>query len=276
MKTCSRCLQSLDPSSFAPRKSSKDGLHCWCRPCALKYNREFARTPKQQEARKAAYTANKVTLLKQAKARWRERKHLYEPAKKKWAEDHREEMLAYSREQGVLYRAWIDSLKSGRPCLDCMETYPPYIMEFDHVRGVKRYNIGRMTNHKRERVLEEIAKCDLVCCVCHRIRTHTRRVPSEIPKLVAFRCWISSLKAAACVDCGRNRPSVAMDFDHLQDKVIQITDMWSWSRPKVEAEIAKCDLVCANCHRERTVRRIRGPVMSLCPDQGSTAARGVL
>jgi hypothetical protein len=33
--------------------------------------------------------------------------------------------------------------------------------------------------------------------------------------------------------------------------------MWSWSREKVVAEIAKCELICANCPRERTVFRMR-------------------
>jgi len=35
-----------------------------------------------------------------------------------------------------------------------------------------------------------------------------------------------------------------------------ITDMWSWGREKVLAEIAKCE-ICANCHRERSVLSMR-------------------
>jgi hypothetical protein len=27
----------------------------------------------------------------------------------------------------------------------------------------------------RDKVIEEIAKCELVCCICHRLRTHSRR-----------------------------------------------------------------------------------------------------
>jgi len=50
-----------------------------------------------------------------------------------------------------------------------------------------------------------------------------------------------------------------MDFDHLpgEDKVKYISKMVarSWSLAKIDAEIAKCELVCANCHRIRTARR---------------------
>jgi len=49
-----------------------------------------------------------------------------------------------------------------------------------------------------------------------------------------------------------------MDFDHVRGaKVSGIAQMAFWGRDKVEAEMEKCDLVCANCHRERTVDTLR-------------------
>lgn len=61
-----------------------------------------------------------------------------------------------------------------------------------------------------------------------------------------------------CRDCHRGFPPEAMDFDHVRGtKVAGITQMWSWGRARVLAEIAKCELICANCHRERTVFRMR-------------------
>jgi len=157
------------------------------------------------------------------------------------------------------YYLWLKSTHEGVPCLDCKNVYPFHIMEFDHVRGDKRYTIGKMANHARGRVLEELSKCELVCCACHRARSYTRRTRSENPRVVSFREWVAPFKATPCRDCGKTLSSEAMDFDHVRGvKVAQVSDMWSWSRPKAEAEIAKCEVVCANCHRERTWQRSRG------------------
>lgn len=71
-------------------------------------------------------------------------------------------------------RSTIDSLKTG-PCVDCGNSYMPFAMDFDH-RFDKEFNIsnaGRITT-SIERILKEIAKCDLVCATCHRIRTFNR------------------------------------------------------------------------------------------------------
>lgn len=49
-------------------------------------------------------------------------------------------------------------------------------MDFDHVRGEKKYNIGSMVGRGLSPKLidEEVAKCELVCSNCHRIRTYAR------------------------------------------------------------------------------------------------------
>ena len=64
---------------------------------------------------------------------------------------------------------WLDSLKSG-PCTDCGETFPPVCMDWDHVRGTKVKNVGRLTHISRRMILEEISKCELVCANCHRTK----------------------------------------------------------------------------------------------------------
>ncbi len=62
-----------------------------------------------------------------------------------------------------------------------------------------------------------------------------------------------------CEDCGEsfpNRPEV-FEFDHREptDKSHGIARMLSWGVDRLLAEIEKCDLVCANCHRTRTATR---------------------
>lgn len=62
------------------------------------------------------------------------------------------------------------------PCMDCGEGYPFYVMDFDHRPDeVKLYNVNKMPGRQGiDRVLEEIAKCDVVCSNCHRSRTYGR------------------------------------------------------------------------------------------------------
>jgi hypothetical protein len=62
------------------------------------------------------------------------------------------------------------------PCADCCKKYPSWVMQFDHVRGVKRSNVGELVRYGSVRVLQhEIAKCEVVCANCHAERTHRRR-----------------------------------------------------------------------------------------------------
>ena len=60
-----------------------------------------------------------------------------------------------------------------------------------------------------------------------------------------------------CVDCGEADIRV-LDFDHRDPStkranVSRMLRSFSWRT--IEAEIAKCDVVCANCHRRRTSER---------------------
>lgn len=76
---------------------------------------------------------------------------------------------------------------------------------------------------------------------------------------VNYRALMSKLKAAPCADCGRTFPPVCMDFDHTErNKVRGVGSMKNESPAKLLAEIAKCELVCSNCHRIRTEERRRG------------------
>lgn len=75
---------------------------------------------------------------------------------------------------------WMIELKAA-PCADCTKTFDTCCMDFDHRDGeTKAYNVGSMFAHhySRELIEIEIAKCDLVCANCHRIRTRDRRTGS--------------------------------------------------------------------------------------------------
>lgn len=60
-----------------------------------------------------------------------------------------------------------------------------------------------------------------------------------------------------CVDCGIVYPYYVMDFDHIGDnKIEDVSKMAKWfPLEEIIAEIKKCEIVCSNCHRERTHSR---------------------
>ena len=67
---------------------------------------------------------------------------------------------------------------------------------------------------------------------------------------------IDYLRAHPCVDCGE-RDIVVLEFDHVGDKVADISVYAGGGRTwaRVKAEIDKCEVRCANCHRRKTLER---------------------
>lgn len=63
-------------------------------------------------------------------------------------------------------------------------------------------------------------------------------------------------KDVPCADCGGIFPPTCMDWDHTDpsQKEFNIAKAVSelYTKEKIHAEIDKCELVCANCHRIRT------------------------
>jgi hypothetical protein len=63
------------------------------------------------------------------------------------------------------------------PCKDCGESYPPFVMDFDHLPGVTKIaSLAQMVrgSYSKEQLKEEIQKCAVVCANCHRFRTNKR------------------------------------------------------------------------------------------------------
>lgn len=139
-KTCNKCNLTKELEEFIRNKATKDGYRPYCKLCQRIQQKEYYQRNK----------VNRNTSVALNVKRYR----------KKLASE-------------------IDALKC-KPCMDCGVKYPPYVMDFDHrdpkdkVESISVLVLQR--NISKARVLEEIAKCDLVCSNCHRERTHHRRV----------------------------------------------------------------------------------------------------
>jgi hypothetical protein len=88
---------------------------------------------------------------------------------------------------------------------------------------------------------------------------------------------VREAKAKPCQDCGHSYPHYVMDLDHRpgEPKTSGICELAhkGGSLARLLAEIAMCDVVCANCHRERTWRRQQEAGVLPLPEQ-TVASRG--
>lgn len=128
---------------------------------------------------------------------------------------------------------------STRTCRRCKTTRPlaDFYIEAEKRQAIRR---GRTT------------VCERPCRYCQQEKTLALRAPRQ--------AIVDEVKReSGCVDCGLH-PEVlqVLEFDHRQDetKLFDVSDrMTSGSLEDLKREIAKCDVVCANCHRVRTVKQ---------------------
>jgi hypothetical protein len=200
--------------------------------------------------------------------------------------DHREQELERVRSR---QREAVEFLRGLRcvPCTDCGGAFPPYAMDFDHNGDAPKdfWILQRAGAVSRERLLSEIAKCDVVCANCHRARTHARALerrrrrveegghPKTESRLRREQtALLQELRDVPCTDCRQRFPFFAMEFDHRDPtaKAFELTRMLGrLATEELVEEANKCDIVCANCHRKRTYERrlaARGCVVMVAKD----------
>ena len=118
------------------------------------------------------------------------------------------------------------------------------------------------------RIRTELAKCDPRCSRCHRITTMAQRpsswrtaerLPPSWRRRVQYQDRNDAIKVdRGCADCGWAEWARGLDWDHVRGrKTAVISSMiangTAWT--EIEEEMTKCEVVCANCHRIRTVER---------------------
>jgi hypothetical protein len=263
-KTCCRCNTTYAATKeFFYKIPNKEYLMGHCKTCHAVQTR--------------AWQVNNHDKYVKRLSVWRDANHEHKKSKdRKYYNENRADY--YERNEVRNEKLWrktidiVDAMKL-KPCTDCNKTYMPIQMDFDHVSGEKHDNVSSlMHRHKSlRRVLDEISKCELVCSNCHRVRTEVRRLaththkqlPTDKRKLAAYlkreegKEYIKEQKyGKPCHDCGKTYHYAAMDYDH-RDPSIKVCDISRLPNARVKinkiaAEIAKCDLVCHNCHRLRT------------------------
>lgn len=151
-KWCYKCKVVKQYSEFNKRAQNADGYHYSCRSCI---NADRA------ENRKAQLSVG-IT-----------------PRNDQWNKENRDYLNKIRTSKRRETRDFIRSLKIGRPCDVCGGVFPPVAMDWDHLDPAqKSFEIcqeGIREMYPKEKLLEEIAKCRLICANCHRIHSAIQR-----------------------------------------------------------------------------------------------------
>lgn len=149
----------------------------------------------------------------------------------------------------------------GGHCVDCGND-DLEVLEFDHVAGDKVACVRHVWSETG--MLAEAAKCALRCVNCHRKRTFQNSLGyNEERTILAYNHVLNiKLNSDGCQLCGwyEKNHMYVLDFDHLDqnNKLFTIANMVKKGRlsEQIDVEIAKCRLLCANCHRKHTLRQM--------------------
>jgi hypothetical protein len=135
-------------------------------------------------------------------------------------------------------------------------------MDFDHVRGEKFFNVSRGPQFGKRWLLAEAGKCEIVCAY---MRAHyeanrdyylAKALRSNSKRRTDVRAMLHELKSVPCAACGTAYPPWVMEFDHVRgQKLFNVSEGLERGAKDLLAEAAKCEIVCSNCHQDRTWQR---------------------
>lgn len=256
----------------------------WCPACEVEhpasaFNRETRKFSglsgicRDAQAAKRQTPKGKAETAKRNQVRWSQPE--YRAKSKKWQRERRVRLGSshdLRRSRARLQRIVDEWKKQG--CVDCgyddVRAIDP-----DHLDGdLKAGHVSRLVTlcASADRIRAELAKCVPRCARCHRRATQTQqpcawraadRLPPSWQRRLDRQDLNDLIKVLhGCTDCGWNEWARGLDWDHVRGlKVAGIAGLIANGRPWAEvlAEMAKCEVVCANCHRIRTqVRSTRG------------------
>ncbi|ELY54859.1 homing endonuclease associated repeat-containing protein [Natronolimnohabitans innermongolicus] len=145
------------------------------------------------------------------------------------------------------HRSWLNEIKRNRGCSRCgIDT--PGCLDFHHVdTETKEMAVGKMVTYGygKERLREEIEKCEVLCANCHRKHHYTIPIGER-------RRWVHDRKRdTGCDRCRESNPG-CLDYHHDDaTKEASVTRLVAdnRTRERIQVEIEQCTVLCANCHR---------------------------
>ena len=147
------CYETLPIEKFHWKNKSKGLRHHRCSSC--RYKSEVRRYNKNPEAKQRRVVKNRAYGR------------------------------SYMRARHAHLRSILNEIKLNSGCVDCEGTFHPAALDFDHVRGTKKYGIAEMVSQgmSEDVILKEIEKCEVRCAPCHRTRHKNERAAINNPEM---------------------------------------------------------------------------------------------
>lgn len=231
MKLCKACSTIKPKKAFSRVARNSDGLHNKCRDCYCAYMASWVLINPEK------YRENRDNTYRNGGQRKRIEAN----------------------------RAWLRTYLSDKVCASCGEASRE-ALDFDHVHGEKLRTVSCLVNcgAALEKIVQEVAKCQVLCVKCHRIKTQKNREWRSKKQVAAGytqnkpngkQQWVRDyLEKTPCAYCGESDVRV-LEFDHVVgEKTMQVPAMAykNYSMRKIQEEVAKCQVLCIVCHRKKT------------------------
>ncbi len=152
-KICSTCKKPK--TEYSKCSGNKDGLQYNCKECSSVYSSKLHKeNPEKKRATSRKWQKENPERYKATMRKWYNEKSIH---------------------------AWIKTKYENIPCIDCNGVFIFIAMDFDHrpeetkLFVISTFDSKAQTATNIAKVEKEIAKCDLVCSNCHRVRTWDRK-----------------------------------------------------------------------------------------------------
>ncbi len=148
-----------------------------------------------------------------------------------------------------------DTLYTEKKCFDCK-----------NIVSLNKFHLRKDSPDGRNKVCmdcclkESQRKWKVVQESCYDINCTSKTCEKHYD---AHRDYIQKQRDKPCAKCGNHLDVLLMDFDHIDPitKFKNVAAMVNYSIEIIDAEIAKCQVLCIYCHKEKDyLRRINKPL----------------
>lgn len=178
----------------------------------------------------------------------------------RWHYKNREWNTERTLKRRARLREWIHKRKANSDgCRNCTES-DPACLDFHHLSSAdKEMAVNKMVpyGYSKSDIEAEMEKCEILCANCHakeHVSAPEARVMAEgaQTRVERLRQWAYEYKRTrGCQRCPETDP-VYLQFHHVSEKHAGVSEMIANGEPEsdIRAEVEKCIVLCANCHRK--------------------------